>query len=497
MATTENTTENTTDGSTDHSTDHLELPGTCVQCAIGAFVGAAVGDALGAPFEFLPAGVFAETNPGPRLGGIGEMRGGGTYSWRPAEFTDDTQMALALAASLLEQGGLDLADLWMRWRHWAAQAPDVGVQTGSVLRSDDHVGAAAAHHHRTGRSAGNGSVMRNAPIGILGARLTLDQVIALAIAQATLTHHDPHNGYAAAIHAGMIRAGVLGQDVFAAIDDVLDRLPSDARETWGPLLGADYEAVPDDPNGNVFTCLAQAVWAVRGATSFEDAVVRAVSLGLDTDTVAAVAGGIAGARWGIQAIPSRWTTYLNGRVGRGRDDAGELLADEYDYAALQAIARALVGKGPAPDQVADRPGGPTRVHDDVPLFAADLGGAMRATPDFAVISLCRTNGAFTEFPVRREVYLVDRPGPEHNADPLAVLEDVVATIDAFLTEDPERPVLVHCHGGRSRTALVLKAWAMRRHGWTEEEAHAWLEARWDRIDRTNPTFVDLLRNEWT
>lgn len=462
------------------------------QAALGALIGMVVGDALGAPFEFQEPGIYREANPAPRLGGRGEMRGGGTFAWRPGEFTDDSQMALALAESLIACRGLDPSDLWARWRHWAAGARDVGVQTGTVLRSVDHVGAAAALHETNGgRTAGNGSVMRNTPIGLWAASRSLAELIALATAQATLTHHDRHNGYAASIHAAMIRAGIRGEDVFAAIDEVLDLLPAEARDRWAPLLAPGYVAEAGASNGDVFTCLAQAVWAVRGATSFEDAVVRAVELGRDTDTVAAVAGSIAGARWGIQAIPSRWTTYLNGQVAR---PGGE---DVYDYWALLTIARALIGKGPVPDQTPDLAGGPTRVHDEFPLHAADLLGAHDAGDDWAVISLCRTPPTFASRPVRRQVYLVDQPGSEHNADPRAVLEDVVATIDAFLAEDPERPVLVHCHGGRSRTAFVLKAWAMRRHGWTEEEAHAWLEARWPRINRQNETFVEVLTTQWS
>lgn len=462
------------------------------QRAIGALVGLAVGDALGAPFEFQEPGLYREANPEPRLGGRGEMRGGGTFAWRPGEFTDDTQMALALAESLLACGGFDPVELWARWRHWAGGARDVGVQTGTVLQSVDHAGAAQALHEANGGwTAGNGSVMRNAPIGLWAATRALEELIALATAQATLTHHDRHNGYAASIHAAMIRAGIRGTDVFAAIDEVLDLLPEEARATWGPLLSADYVAEAGASNGDVFTCLAQAVWAVRGASSFEDAAVRAVELGRDTDTVAAVAGSIAGARWGIQAIPSRWTTYLNGQVAR---PGGE---DVYDYWALQRVARRLIGKADVPDQTADTPGGPTRIHDEFPLYAADLAGATDAPDDWAVISLCRTPSEFARRNERRQVYLVDRIGPEHNADPAAVLADVVATIEAFLEDEPERPVLVHCHGGRSRTAFVLKAWAMRRHGWTEDEAHAWLEASWPRIDRHNDTFIEVLTTQWS
>jgi len=463
-----------------------------VQRAVGALIGMVVGDALGAPYEFQDAGLYRESNPEPRLGGRGEMRGGGTFAWRPGEFTDDSQMALALAESLLARDGFDPADLWARWRHWASGARDVGVQTGSVLRSADHEGAAKALHDANGgRTAGNGSVMRNTPVGLWAAGGSLERAIELATAQATLTHHDRHNGYAASIHAAMIRAGIRGGDVFEAIDEVLALLPEEARVVWGPLLAPDHVAEAGASNGDVFTCLAQAVWAVRGATSFEDAVVRAVELGRDTDTVAAVAGSIAGARWGIQAIPSRWTTYLNGQVAR---PGGE---DRYDYWALQRIARHLIGRGDVPDQMPDVKAGPERIHDEVPLHAADLAGAADAPDDWAVISLCRTPPTFASRPVRRQVYLVDRAGSDHNADPVAVLEDVVATIDAFLAEEPDRPVLVHCHGGRSRTAFVLKAWAMRRYGWTEDEAHAWLEARWPRIDRTNATFVEVLRTQWS
>ena len=103
------------------------------QHAIGALVGSAVGDALGAPFEFQRPGLYRATYPSPVLGGIGEMRGGGVFRWKPAEFTDDTQMALALAESLIARNGFDPADLWQRWRTWAETATDVGVQTRTAL----------------------------------------------------------------------------------------------------------------------------------------------------------------------------------------------------------------------------------------------------------------------------------------------------------------------------------------------------------------------------
>src|SRR3954468_18140486 len=102
----------------------------------GALVGSAVGDALGAPFEFGPAGRSSTRFPSPARGANTEMCGGGSLGWAPGEFTDDTQMALLVATSLVECGGLDEADLFQRFRAWLeAGPPDVGNQTRAVLGS--------------------------------------------------------------------------------------------------------------------------------------------------------------------------------------------------------------------------------------------------------------------------------------------------------------------------------------------------------------------------
>lgn len=459
------------------------------QHAIGALVGSAVGDALGAPFEFKPPGLYRSTYPAPVRGGIGEMCGGGGFKWKPGEFTDDTQMALALAESLIANDGFDAADLWNRWQTWAQSARDVGTHTREVLAERSHVGAAERVHNRNGQSAGNGSVMRNTPIALWAAEDSLDALVALATQQAVLTHHDPHNGYGAAIHAAMIRAGMRGDDVFDAIDTVLGILPAAARERWAPLLAPGWQPDTGKNNGTAWTCLAEAVWAVRNAATFEEAVVTAVDLGRDADTVACVAGGIAGARWGVQSIPSRWTTYLNGTV------TGPECERAYDYASLQSLARRLLGKHEPVDPADEPPGGPARVHDVFPIYAANRAGAEAAPEDWRVISLCRVGDGFATRTVRRQVFLVDKPEPHHNEDLPAVLTDVIDTIDALIAEEASQPILVHCHGGRSRTAFVLKGWAIRRFRWTEEQAHAWLQESWPRIDRANERFVKVLQSE--
>jgi ADP-ribosyl-[dinitrogen reductase] hydrolase len=140
--------------------------------AAGALVGSAVGDALGAPFEFGPPGQFSARFPAPARGAHTEMCGGGALGREPGEFTDDTQMALLVATSLVERGGLDEADLFGRFLLWAeAGPPDIGDQTRAVLGSGLPWDTAAAEHfRRTGRAAGNGSLMRTTPAAIRFAR---------------------------------------------------------------------------------------------------------------------------------------------------------------------------------------------------------------------------------------------------------------------------------------------------------------------------------------
>lgn len=456
--------------------------------AMGALIGSAVGDALGAPFEFGPAGRYTTRFPQPVLGGIGEMVGGGP--WAPGEFTDDTQMALALAESLLEHEAVNADDLWQRWRAWAADAADVGNITRAALAPTQWQGAAEAAHQRLGRSAGNGTLMRVTPIALAFAGHGTEATMQAAIEQSALTHHDPAAGWGAAIGAELIRRALLGHDPIAEIDDVLRHVPAEHRDRYEAMLAPQWQPntdVNEPGNGAVWTCLAQAVWAVRHHPTFEGAVTAAIDLGDDTDTVACVAGALAGARCGIQAIPCRWTTYVHGRV---RTPHGE---QRYDNAALQTIARALVGKGAPGPKSPETPVGPKEVAPS--LWAADLGGAREAADrGFAVLSLCQVGDSFANVANRREVYLIDQPLHTDNPSLAEALTDAVDTVAAWLQEG--RQVLVHCHGGRSRTALVLKAWAMRHHGWSEAQAHEWMSDVWPRYAAHNATFIEFLRQHW-
>jgi ADP-ribosyl-[dinitrogen reductase] hydrolase len=460
-----------------------------MQRLVGAFLGSAVGDALGAPFEFGPAGAYTARFPEPVIGGTGELIGGGPFIWAPGEFTDDTQMAIALGESIVACNGFDADDVWARFQAWRRGAKDCGSLTNRALSNPSWPGAAKdAHHALRRRSAANGSLMRVTGLSCAYAAGDEATLIAAARAQSALTHLDPAAGWGAAIGAALIRRFILGEDALAAIPALLELIDEPNRERFTEMLDPSWS--PHDPsdvsNGSVWGCLAQAVWAVRTNDTFAGAVIAAIDLGGDTDTVAAVAGALAGARSSVQGIPSRWLTYLNGVVGTGDDTV------RYDNAALQDLARRLAGRSPVPATITESPAGPTEVAPG--LHAADLGGAATVPTDWAIVSMCRTHGRFDGHAIRREVHLIDQAGAA-NADPAAAVRDAVDSIDAFLAEG--RTVVVHCHGGRSRTGLVLKAWAMQANGWDERQAHAWLEEKWSRYEDYQISFVQLLSQNWS
>ena len=465
------------------------LDAIAMQRLVGAFLGSAVGDALGAPFEFGPAGAYSARFPEPVIGGTGELIGGGPFIWAAGEFTDDTQMAIALGESIIACNGFDADDVWARFQAWRRGAKDCGSLTNRALSNPSWPGAAEeAHNAFRGRSGANGSLMRVTGLACAFAGDDEATLIEAARAQSALTHFDPAAGWGAAIAAALIRRSILGEDALAALPGLLGLIDEPDRGRFTEMLDPSWS--PHDPsevsNGSVWGCLAQAVWAVRTEDTFAGAVTAAIDLGGDTDTVATVAGALAGARSSIQGIPSRWLTYLNGVVGTGADTT------RYDNAALQDLARRLAGRTPVPASITESPAGPTEVAPG--LHAADLGGAATVPADWAIVSMCRTHGRFDGHPVRREVHLIDQAGAA-NADPHSAVRDAVDSIDAFLAEG--RTVVVHCHGGRSRTGLVLKAWAMRSNGWDEREAHTWLGKNWSRYEDYQTSFVDLLSRNWS
>jgi ADP-ribosylglycohydrolase len=297
----------------------------------GVLLGVAVGDALGVPYEY-------GSRPLPGPGEEARMLGGGLGDYAPGQWSDDTEMTSVIAqvaagfADLRAKAALDaIAAGFLRWH---ADGPaDIGVQTGSVLGSlvgtpeDGAAGRmlmrAAEVHASTGRSAGNGSLMRTAPVALahLGDRAA---VAAAARAVSALTHHDPQAGDACALwclaidHA--VRTGEL--DVRAGLDQV--------GPEWSGVLDEAEQAPPETfaaSNGWVVAAL-QAAWSAIVRTSgLVDGLQAAVRGGGDTDTVAAIAGGLLGAAYGASAVPGEWRAAVHGWPGLRADDLAALATE--------------------------------------------------------------------------------------------------------------------------------------------------------------------------
>jgi ADP-ribosyl-[dinitrogen reductase] hydrolase len=447
----------------------------------GALVGSAVGDALGAPFEFGPPGRFSARFPTDARGAATEMCGGGPNRGAPGEFTDDTQQALLLGTSLVDRGGLDEADVFDRFRTWAqAGPPDIGRQTRAVLTSGRPWDVAAAEHAaRSGHAAGNGSLMRATPAAIRFAREGTAATMGTARRISALTHGDPSAGEGCAVFAELVRVALDGGDPLGAVPSALLHVATEHRDRWATVLAADW--TPDratEGNGAVWPTLGQAVWALRRGRSFAEVLRLVIDLGGDTDTVACVAGGLAGAVYGIAGIPIRWASAVHGRVP-GHGDREWWLAD------LHLLAAALDGVPAQPYEPPEVRGlQPREVAEG--LWAADLAGARSSSTDFAVVSLCRTGSRFRH-DVQRFAHLTD---DDANSELDAVLADVLDDIAALRAEG--RPVLVHCFAGQSRTGLVLRAWLRRTRGLSAAEATAYVRERWPHLSEWNADFTAAL-----
>jgi ADP-ribosyl-[dinitrogen reductase] hydrolase len=262
-----------------------------------------VGDALGAPVEFdTPESIVGRREE------LFSMPGGGTFNWAPGEFTDDTQMSLVLARHLRDRlGTVHQAELARELAAWAVDANDVGNQTRTVLsavsRGTDWKVALTALSRD---AAGNGSLMRVAPVAL--AASSGREASELARAQSEVTHPNSSCMDACAVFASLLwdvlDTGELG------IEGLGERAKTE--EVRGCVARAADAATPK-MSGWVLHTLMGALWAVQGADSYADAVWRAVCLGYDADTVAAVAGTLGGAAWGYSAIPASLIQSINSR----------------------------------------------------------------------------------------------------------------------------------------------------------------------------------------
>jgi len=276
--------------------------------ATGALLGLACGDALGRPVAFRSADSITDAH-----GRVTEMLADGTHGQPAGTVTDDTEMALCIARSLVENGAFDGQDIARRFHEWYEGGPfDVGLMTADALRqygqgaSWRDAGRTVWQHRDEGKNAGNGSVMRSAPYAVAFA----DDPDALERASrlsSRTTHYDPRCAYGCVVLNATI-AGFL-RDADAPLEAALARVEDEAPAELVEALRVVPDRVDDAQlrsTGYVVHTLQTALHDALTAESAEEAVVTAVNRGGDTDTVGAVAGAVAGARFGADALPARW-----------------------------------------------------------------------------------------------------------------------------------------------------------------------------------------------
>lgn len=276
--------------------------------------GLACGDAVGTSVEFIPRETFMP---------LTDMVGGGYFHLKPGQWTDDTSMALCLAESLtrdLYEGEkrFDPIDQMQRYLDWC----DNGYMssTGSCFDIGNTISAALTKFRQTGkpycgsddpRTAGNGSLMRLAPIALCYHQSTKDIAMYSELSSKT-THGAPEAVDACHLFSLMLNNALMGQTKNQIIYETkpLKKLTSKIAE----IRKGDYTKKSIDEikgSGYVVKSLEAALWSFYSTSSFEEAILKAANLGADADTTAAICGQISGAYYGFNNIPSNWKNKIS------------------------------------------------------------------------------------------------------------------------------------------------------------------------------------------
>ncbi|MFV0636998.1 ADP-ribosylglycohydrolase family protein [Mitsuokella sp. WILCCON 0060] len=294
--------------------------------------GHAVGDALGVPVEF-------SSREQRKKDPVKEMRGEGTYHMPAGSWSDDTSMTLCLLESLNRLGRLDCDDVMKNFTRWLYEQEftptgvvfDVGMTSQMAVRRHVDGIAPLACGGRGERDNGNGSLMRIAPMVIYCEEhggLTLNEEMAAKIHDVSaLTHAHPRSQAACVIFVATALRLLAGEPISLAIEQGVQethRLYQDKPEYREELLHAyhrllnlsAFRRLPEEAiksSGYVVDTLEAVFWCLLHSNSYKECVLRAVNLGEDTDTIAAIAGGLAGIIYGYEAIPSEWVEALKGK----------------------------------------------------------------------------------------------------------------------------------------------------------------------------------------
>jgi len=269
----------------------------------GSLLGLACGDAVGTTLEFKRRGSFAP---------ITDMVGGGPFNLKPGQWTDDTSMALCLAESLLHKDGFDARDQMARYLNWwqwgylssTGDCFDIGMTVREALTLFQNTGDPFAGSTDP-YSAGNGSMMRLAPV-VLFYYPDLQNVRTFS-ADSSRTTHAAQEAIDCCLVLAQAICNALGGASKAKVLQLADvplmtpKVKAIAAGEYRDKPGAEIVG-----SGYSVASLEAALWCFHHTDSYADAVLAAANLGDDADTTAAIVGQLAGAYYGLTAIPSEW-----------------------------------------------------------------------------------------------------------------------------------------------------------------------------------------------
>jgi ADP-ribosyl-[dinitrogen reductase] hydrolase len=264
-----------------------------------ALLGGAVGDALGAPVEFMTPGEIAA-----RHGRLAEMVGGGWLRLKPGQVTDDTEMTLCVARGVTTSGSWDLRVIAAEFANWLKSKPvDVGDTCRRGIRNFMLKGQLESPPNQW--DAGNGALMRMTPVALctLGSPELLE-IRAMELGH--LTHNHPLSDAACITYGRMIHLALKGAEK--------SRLRREADSLVATFPTFRFDPYPGLATGYVVDTLQTVFHHFFRSRSFEECIVNTVNQGGDADTTGAIAGGLAGAYYGLHEIPRRWLKKLDRQV---------------------------------------------------------------------------------------------------------------------------------------------------------------------------------------
>lgn len=280
---------------------------------VAAYLGLAIGDALGATVEFLTPNEIRHQHGVHR-----DITGGGWLRLKAGRVTDDTTMSLALGTAILEhravvaQAAAEAFDAWMR-----AKPVDIGntVRRNLIQFSKTGNPEATASEH----DAGNGAAMRILPVALACYGRPPEMAVFASRAQAHVTHHNELSDAACETLVFMVHDFLAGRDA-----GEVQRERADELVRRHPVFAYDKKRC-DNPSGYIVDTIQAVFQALFTTASFEDCLLDVVNRGGDADTTGAIAGMLAGARYGRDAIPGRWLRSLEEATRRACEQQAEAL----------------------------------------------------------------------------------------------------------------------------------------------------------------------------